>query len=124
MCSHTVDAGTISVYIDSSPNVLRATPWYPHGLLPDPPHADASVWRQLAQTSDLRIAGCLAFPVTLYCFLAARLGGVAAAQRGISGFQNSLLDLVTSVEESIVLPPSKRPNAFSPRDWHAPRPPV
>ena len=85
-----------------------------------PPHANASIWRRLAQKADLRIAGRLAVPVTLYRFLAARLGGVTAARKAISRFQDSVLDLVTAVLESSVSPTSKRPNAFSPRDWDAP----
>ena len=37
MSARTVDTGTTSVFMDSSPTVLKTTPWYPHGLLPGPP---------------------------------------------------------------------------------------
>ena len=76
------------------------------------PRAGAASWRRLAHRSDLRIAGRLAIPRSLYRHLVRTLGGFRAARKEIGSYQDRVLDSVTAALASAIPPKCKRPNVF------------
>ena len=73
---------------------------------------------------DLRIAGRLAIPRTLYKVLFDSLGGSRAARKFVSQYQKQVLDAVTDVLADCVPRRSTKPNPFDPDDWRTSARPV
>ena len=84
--------------------------------------AGAASWRRLAHRNDLRIAGRLAIPRSLYRHLVRTLGSFRAARKEIGSYQDKVLDSVTAALASAIPPKSKRPNVFVSADWDSPAP--
>ena len=78
-------------------------------------------WRQTACRNDLRIAGRLAIPRSLYHYLRNRLSGLRAVRKEVGHFQQSALDAVTAaLSHAIPTKPQTRPNPFVASDWTGP----
>ena len=80
-------------------------------------------WRSTALHGDLRIAGRLAVPCSLFQHLLQSLGGSRAARRLISHYQKHAVDAVTLALADDFPTTSSKPNPFHSRDWlHSSRP--
>ena len=77
-------------------------------------------WRALAHRQDLRVAGRLAIPRSLYQYLRSHLGGARETRQTIGRFQSAVLDNVTAALADSVPHTSRRPSVFCPHDWRAP----
>ena len=86
------------------------------------PRAGAASWGRMAHCGDLRIAGRLAFPRSLYRHLARTPGSFRAARKEIASYQDRVLDSFTAALASAIPPKSKRPDVFVSADCDSPTP--
>ena len=83
---------------------------------PDP--STPTRWRATAHRRDLRIAGRLGVPVSLFRALRTAHGGPEAARKTVYRWQRTVLDSVTAVLSESIPAPSSKPNPFTPSDWN------
>ena len=79
-----------------------------------------SSWRATAHRRDLRIAGRLAVPGSLYHTLRASLGGSRLARRAICSYERKVLDAVNTVLPDDIPPPLLQTQCIRPCRLKAP----